>query len=139
MQITEILADLVAEALKSAQAAGALPVAGEVDIKIERPKLAEHGDFSTSLPLTLARTMRVPPIQIATAIVDAMPQDEMIGSVASAPPGFVNFTLSMDWLQYLVNIVRSQQHCSLIFFGIVFNKISHIIADFWIKTRCRFI
>jgi len=107
MQITQILADLVAEALKSAQAASALPVAGEVDIKIERPKLAEHGDFSTSLPLTLARTMRVPPIQIATAIVDAMPQDEMIGSVASAPPGFVNFTLSMHWLQSQVNIVRS--------------------------------
>ena len=107
MQITQILADLVAEALESAQAASVLPAAGEVDIKIERPKLAEHGDFSTSLPLTLARTMRVPPIQIATAIVDAMPQDEMIGSVASAPPGFVNFTLSMHWLQSQVNIVRS--------------------------------
>ena len=107
MQITQILANLVAEALESAQANSSLPAAGEVDIKIERPKLAEHGDFSTSLPLTLARTMRVPPIQIATAIVDAMPQDEMIGSVASAPPGFVNFNLSVHWLQSQVKIVRS--------------------------------
>ncbi|MDP6960573.1 MAG: arginine--tRNA ligase [Dehalococcoidia bacterium] len=107
MQITQILANLVAEALESAQATGALPAAGEVEIKIERPKLAEHGDFSTSLPLTLVRTMRVPPIQIAAAIVDAMPQHEMIGSAASASPGFVNFTLSMRWLQSQVNIVRS--------------------------------
>ena len=106
MQITQILAKLVAEAVESAQTTGVLPAAGEVDIKIERPKLAEHGDFSTSLPLTLARTMRLPPIQIAVAIVDAMPQDEIIGSVTSAAPGFVNFTLSTHWLQSQVNIVR---------------------------------
>ena len=106
MQITQILAKLVAEALESAQTTGVLPASGEVDIKIERPKLAGHGDFSTSLPLTLARTMRVPPIQIAAAIVDAMPQVEMIGSVTSANPGFVNFKLSTHWLQSQVNIVR---------------------------------
>ena len=106
MQITQILAKLVAEALESAQATSVLPAAGAVDIKIERPKLAEHGDFSTSLPLTLARTMRLPPIQIAAAIVDAMPQDEIIGSITSAAPGFVNFTLSTHWLQSQVNIVR---------------------------------
>jgi len=106
MQITQILAKLVAEALESAQATSVLPAAGAVDIKIERPKLAEHGDFSTSLPLTLARTMRLPPIQIASAIVDAMPQDEIIGSVTSAAPGFVNFTLSTHWLQSQVSIVR---------------------------------
>jgi len=106
MQITQILAKLVAEALESAQTTGVLPASGEVDIKIERPKLAGHGDFSTSLPLTLARTMRVPPIQIAAAIVDAMPQGEMIGSVTSADPGFVNFKLSTHWLQSQVKIVR---------------------------------
>ena len=106
MQITQILAKLVTEALESTQTTSALSAAGEVDIKIERPKLAEHGDFSTSLPLTLARTMRLPPIQIAAAIIDAMPQDEIIGSVSSAAPGFVNFTLSTHWLQSQVNIVR---------------------------------
>ncbi|HIM61090.1 MAG TPA: arginine--tRNA ligase, partial [Dehalococcoidia bacterium] len=62
MQITETLARLVAEALESVQTSGALPAAGDVAIKIERPKLAEHGDFSTSLPLALARTMRMAPI-----------------------------------------------------------------------------
>ncbi|GIT60027.1 MAG: hypothetical protein Ct9H300mP19_19750 [Dehalococcoidia bacterium] len=74
--------------MESAQATGALPAAGEVDIKIERPKLAEHGDFSTSLPLALVRTMRVPPIQIAAAIVDAMPQHEMFGKCCQCSPGF---------------------------------------------------
>ena len=102
MQITETLARLVAEALESVQTSGALPAAGDVAIKIERPKLAEHGDFSTSLPLALARTMRMAPIQIA----EAVPEHEMVGKVEHAAPGFVNFTLSTAWLQSQVDVVR---------------------------------
>ena len=106
MQITETLARLVAEALESVQTSGALPAAGDVAIKIERPKLAEHGDFSTSLPLALARTMRMAPIQIAEAISGAVPEHEMVGKVEHAVPGFVNFTLSTAWLQSQVDVVR---------------------------------
>ena len=73
MQITDTLSTLVTEALESAQTSGALPAAGDVEIKIERPKLADHGDFSTSLPLGLARSMRMAPIRIAEAISNAIP------------------------------------------------------------------
>ena len=72
MQITDTLSTLVSEALESAQASGVLLAAGDVEFKIERPKLAEHGDFSTSLPLALARSMRMAPIQIAEAIAKAV-------------------------------------------------------------------
>lgn len=107
MQITDTLATLVSEALESAQASGSLPAAGDVEIKIERPKLAEHGDFSTSLPLALARSMRMAPIQIAEAIAAAIPENEMVGDVTHAAPGFVNFTLSTAWLQSQIDSVRS--------------------------------
>ena len=107
MQITDTLANLVSEALESTQASGSLPAAGDVDIKIERPKMAEHGDFSTSLPLALARSMRMAPIQIAEAIASAIPENEMVGKVEVAAPGFVNFTLSTSWLQSQVDAVRS--------------------------------
>ncbi|MEE8045882.1 MAG: arginine--tRNA ligase [Dehalococcoidia bacterium] len=106
MQITDTLAALVAEALESAQSAGTLPAAGDVEIKIERPKLAEHGDFSTSLPLALARSMRMAPLQIAEAIVQAVPEHQMVGKVGEAAPGFVNFTLSTAWLQSQIDVVR---------------------------------
>lgn len=107
MQITDTLATLVSEALEAAQASASLPAAGDVEIKIERPKLAEHGDFSTSLPLALARSMRMAPIQIAEAIASAIPEHPMVGNVAHAAPGFVNFTLSTSWLQSQIDIVRS--------------------------------
>ena len=106
MQITDSLATLVSQALESAQASGSLPAAGDVDIKIERPKLAQHGDFSTSLPLALARSMRMAPIKIAEAIAAAVPENAIVGSVNHAAPGFVNFTLSIAWMQSQVDIVR---------------------------------
>ena len=106
MQITDTLATLVAEALETVQTSGVLPAAGDVKIKIERPKLAEHGDFSTSLPLALARTMRLAPLEIAEAISGAVPEHDMIGNVEYAAPGFVNFTLSSTWLQSQVAVIR---------------------------------
>lgn len=106
MRITDTLATLVSEALESAQASGSLPAAGDVDVKIERPKLAEHGDFSTSLPLALARSMRMAPLQIAEAIAAAIPENPMVGDVTHAAPGFVNFTLSTTWLQSQIDTVR---------------------------------
>lgn len=106
MQITDSLATLVSQALESAQASGSLPAAGDVDIKIERPKLAQHGDFSTSLPLALARSMRMAPIKIAEAIAAAVPENAIVGSVNHAAPGFVNFTLSTAWMQSQVDVVR---------------------------------
>ena len=106
MKITDILTSLVSSALESTQSSGSLPPTGDFEIKIERPKLADHGDFSTSLPLALARTMRMPPIQIAEAISTAIPENEMIGMVEPAAPGFVNFTLSTSWLQSQVGVVR---------------------------------
>jgi arginyl-tRNA synthetase len=107
MQITDTLAALVAEALESVQTSGVLPAAGDVEIKIERPKLAEHGDFSTSLPLALARSMRMPPLQIAEVISSAVPEHGMVGNVTHAAPGFVNFTLSTTWLQSQVDAIRT--------------------------------
>jgi arginyl-tRNA synthetase len=107
MQITDTLATLVSKALDSAQASGSLPAAGDVEIKIERPKLAEHGDFSTSLPLALARSMRMAPIQIADAIANEIPEHDMVGKVDTAAPGFVNFTLSTAWLQSQIDVVLS--------------------------------
>lgn len=106
MQITDTLSTLVSEALESAQASGVLPAAGDVEIKIERPKLAEHGDFSTSLPLALARSMRMAPIQIAEAIASEVAVHDMVGEVTHAAPGFVNFTLSTTWLQSQIQVVR---------------------------------
>ena len=73
MQTANALSELVANALAAAQETGSLPPCGDAEVRIEVPQQAEHGDFSTSLPLRLARATRMAPLTIGEAIVAAMP------------------------------------------------------------------
>jgi arginyl-tRNA synthetase len=98
MRTSEAIEQLVTQALQAAQKAGDLPAAGDVDIVIERPKQAEHGDFSSSVALSLARTMRMAPMKIAEQIAAHMPESSLIDSVSAVAPGFVNFSISSNWL-----------------------------------------
>ena len=75
MRITDQLRDAVVEALAAAQSQGVLPSAGAFEVTIEQPRDQGHGDFATSLPLKLARTMKMAPPVIAAAIVDAFPDN----------------------------------------------------------------
>ena len=45
-------------------------------IVIERPKLLAHGDFSTNIALTLAKSLKKPPREIAQLIIDHLDESE---------------------------------------------------------------
>jgi arginyl-tRNA synthetase len=107
MSITSQLREAVAEALSAAQAEGKLPAAGSADIVIEQPRDLAHGDFTTSLPLRLARAMRLAPAEIANAIVEAFPEREDVERVEVAGPGFINITLANSWFQGQVEAIRA--------------------------------
>lgn len=67
----------------------------ETDIRLERPKDPEHGDWSTNLAMTLASRLRQAPRVIAQEIADRIdPNEAGIVSVEIAGPGFLNFRLS---------------------------------------------
>ena len=101
------LADLVRRALDGARSAGALPDADVGPPVIERPQKAEHGDYACSLPLKLARPMRMSPMAIAEAIASRVAPEAWLEKVWAAPPGFINFTLSSAWLTQQVDQVRA--------------------------------
>lgn len=92
------IADLVRRAILTAQAAGDLGAFELPAIEITRPPRPEMGDYSSSLPLKLAAVAKRPPLQIAQTIAKHLPKHEAVEKVESAPPGFVNITLSPAWL-----------------------------------------
>ena len=102
------ISDSVRAALVSAQSSGQLPTVEVTDLSIERPQRAENGDFSCSLAMKLARPMRMNPRAIGQAIVDSLPDSDMVGNVWIAGPGFVNFSLDDGWLQSQVDQVIDQ-------------------------------
>ena len=111
MIVRERIAELVRQALEEAQASDALPQVVVEDIAVERPQNAEHGDFATSLPLKLARPMRMNPMQIAERIAERLQDggqnDGLLSSAVVARPGFINFALNRSWLQAQVEAIRT--------------------------------
>ena len=111
MIVRERIAELIRQALEEAQASDALPQVVVEDIAVERPQNAEHGDFATSLPLKLARPMRMNPMQIAERIAERLQDggqnDGLLSSAVVARPGFINFALNPAWLQSQVEAIRT--------------------------------
>ena len=104
--IIESVRRLVAQAIETAQSDGVVRLETMPDIQVERPGNPEHGDFSTNLPLRLARATRINPLELAKALVERTPESAPIHHVEAAPPGFINFRLKDTWLQQQVEEVR---------------------------------
>jgi len=103
--LKEKLAALVAQAAEEAQKSGVLPTVTVPPATMERPQNPEHGDYASSLPLKLARSMGTNPLNIAQQLAALVPATPELESVTSAPPGFINFTLSGHWLAQQVEII----------------------------------
>ena len=76
--------------------------AGQLNIVLERPKSAEHGDFATNLAMMLAKPLRQNPREIATNLIKALPQSEYIAKVEIAGAGFINFFLNAASQQTII-------------------------------------
>ena len=102
------IGQLVQAAVRKAQEAGDLPAAAIPDAPIERPQRPEHGDYSTGLAMRMARAAQMSPLDIAKMIAkhsDDEAQNGVFAAVEVAPPGFINFRLSSDWLAAQVDVI----------------------------------
>ena len=104
--VIQIIRDLVSQGVETARKNGTLRLETMPEIQIEHPGNPEHGDFATNLPLRLARSTRINPLELAQSLVKVIPESEPVGSIEVAPPGFINFRLNDSWLQQQVDRVR---------------------------------
>jgi arginyl-tRNA synthetase len=75
----------------------------------ESPKHAEHGDFAVTAAMSLAKTLKRPPRDIAASLVAALQQEaavqRWVDALEIAGPGFVNLRLKAQARQRIVNEV----------------------------------
>jgi len=64
------------------------------DIQIERTRDKSHGDFACNIAMVLARQAKTNPRKLAAALLENMPESEIIERVEIAGPGFINFYLT---------------------------------------------
>jgi arginyl-tRNA synthetase len=84
----------------AAQSLGAEAIS--IDIVLERPKSAEHGDFSSNIAMQLAKPLRQNPRAIAEQLINNLPKSEYIAKVEIAGAGFINFFLNAASQQTIV-------------------------------------
>ena len=93
-------AEAILKALESATKSGSLTAQIPEKIILDRPKNREHGDYATSIALTLAKTANLQPRTIAELIIKTLNDENLltpagISKVEIAGPGFINITLDV--------------------------------------------
>ena len=63
-------------------------------VVVERPRLADHGDYSTNVALQLGKKLGVNPRELAGWLADAFSAADGIDKAEVAGPGFVNIWLA---------------------------------------------
>ena len=95
------------DTLRAALATAAASLgASATDILLERPKDPTHGDVATNLALTLAKTLKAKPRDVATKLVDALQLPPgVVKKTEIAGPGFINFFLAETQLADVLSAV----------------------------------
>ena len=87
----EHIEELLIQSLLHLKRDGLLPGDCDVSPQLERTRSAKHGEFASNLALVLAKQVKMPPRQLAEAIIDRLPRSRQVGRTEIAGPGFINF------------------------------------------------
>ncbi len=109
MQIREQLETVVNQAIAAAIADGALALDEAPAAALERPRDPENGDWASTVAMRSAKLAHANPRDIAQAIVDHIPANDVVKSAEIAGPGFINFRLTDAALQGVVAAIREQR------------------------------
>jgi arginyl-tRNA synthetase len=72
-------------------------------IVLEKPRLAEHGDYACNVALQLAKQLKRAPREIADRLVAALPASPCLEKAEVAGAGFINLFLKPAFKQRIVN------------------------------------
>jgi arginyl-tRNA synthetase len=79
------------------------PAALAPGIVLEKPRLAEHGDYACNVALQLAKQLKRTPREIAGQLVAALPASPHLERAEVAGAGFINLFLKRSFKQQIVN------------------------------------
>ncbi|SDH68492.1 arginine--tRNA ligase [Nitrosomonas sp. Nm132] len=85
-----------------------LPQNYELSIELARPKQVNHGDYSSNLAMQLARHLHKSPREIATTLIDALPDSPYLEKAEVAGNGFINLFLKVSAKQQFLSGVLQQ-------------------------------
>jgi arginyl-tRNA synthetase len=100
--IQDTLIRLLADATAAAAPELGVDPADVPQPELLKPRLKEHGDWSTNIALVLATQVGRPPRAVAETVATRIPIDGLVQRVEVAGPGFINLFLTDRWLHELL-------------------------------------
>ncbi len=79
----------------------------EKNIKVETPKEQKFGDMSTNVAMIFSKIINIPTRELAELLVKEIEADKRVFAVNIAGAGFVNWSLSKDYVQECLKSVLS--------------------------------
>ena len=104
----EDLAALLAQALEHHCKAVDISLTPPDGIQVERGRGSGHGDYASNLAMQLAKTAKVPPRELAAAIVSHLPNNPLVDKVEVAGPGFINFFVTARAAALVIEKIHAQ-------------------------------
>jgi len=102
------LQQLLVEAISIVQEKMDVTFSAIDDIKIERTRDQSHGDYACNIAMVLAKQARTNPRELAAALLESLPESNIVERVEIAGPGFINFFLSkQSRLNVITNILQA--------------------------------
>lgn len=72
------------------------PLSAPDVITVDRPKSRDHGDFASNIALVLAKSVGLPPRELAALLAEQLASDPAFARVEVAGPGFINVALAAE-------------------------------------------
>ena len=90
------LAALITTALEKLVVDGALNETPDSAPQIDRPRDPSHGDLSCNIAMVLAKRAGMAPRELATQLIAALPDNNIVERCDIAGPGFINFFVNQS-------------------------------------------
>ncbi len=106
----EQLVELLEQALQALLSAESATLTDTLDIHVERARDGAHGDYASNIAMRLAKPLSRPPRDIAQGLIDHMPTHPHVERVELAGPGFINFFVTQDAANAVVERIHREGH-----------------------------
>jgi arginyl-tRNA synthetase len=86
---------------------------------------SQFADLQSNAPLALAKRLGMPPRAVASALVEHLDTDGLVGTVEISGPGFVNITFADEWLASAAGEMARDPRL-----GVPLQRLEHIPIDY---------
>jgi len=108
-----LVESLIGQALTRLKTEEHLAVPEDINLVIERPREASHGDFSSNIAMVLTKLVGLAPRVLAERLIALIPKSADIERIDIAGPGFINVTFSQHYFKQQFKAIWRSSTCGI--------------------------